>query len=243
MPEYIKTKGGYFYKVYTNGKKKRISLDEYKKRNIIRGGSSSANTVGEGGGGGGGGGGGNKNPYEIIKSAIDLLIFYIKPPTSKVQEVNHRFAQIEKGISKYNTNTINNSSYTFDVVCYLYKQILLNKSITRCLEIISNKLKGSELSNKGFIAKRLLDICKTIYVMIRTIQKYRGYLLSKIEYKVANLSNEAPYYRRELKAFYNKLARITNGPGSMVQCVKGSPKNIMKINCHCGLCNLIDIIN
>ena len=38
MPKYIKTKGGYFYKII-NGKKKRISLDEYKRRNKISGGA------------------------------------------------------------------------------------------------------------------------------------------------------------------------------------------------------------
>jgi len=47
MPEYIKTKGGYFYKI-TNGKKKRISLDEYKKRNKIRGGAGGGGEGSEG---------------------------------------------------------------------------------------------------------------------------------------------------------------------------------------------------
>ena len=60
MPEYIKTKGGYFYKII-NGKKKRISLDEYKRRNKMSGGAG-------GGGGGGGGGeddGGSADVYNL----------------------------------------------------------------------------------------------------------------------------------------------------------------------------------
>lgn len=40
MPEYIKTVGGYFYKINKKGEKKRVSLDEYNKKIKMKGGST-----------------------------------------------------------------------------------------------------------------------------------------------------------------------------------------------------------
>ena len=36
MVEYLKTKKGYFYKLKKNGEKKRISQEEYNKKNKTR---------------------------------------------------------------------------------------------------------------------------------------------------------------------------------------------------------------
>jgi ankyrin repeat protein len=148
MPNYIKTSRGYFYKVYKNGERKRVSLEEYNKKNKMKGGlGNNSNILNNNNNNTVAGKVKQNNPSIGINYKLGMRQRHVHSGlVDQIDTLNstNRDNYI-KGYSNVINRILNNSGKNIENKTKIFKELLLNASYKDDFQILSLLLDKTKL--------------------------------------------------------------------------------------------------